>query len=182
MTCTPGWRTSRYLTAIATKGFDVTMVEPPPFDPRIVAVDLTSAARTLRLVGVYGLTNGMTPESSHRRQRFQQQLLAYLAAIHQPGLCIAGDLNLIEPDHRPPLPAFEKHDYAFYTDLLSLGLRDAYRSCQPDGTDHSWLSPDSAINASITLSSTTPSGCSANAATTIPTATTTSPTTPRCRR
>lgn len=141
VTCTPGWHNSRYLTAIVTKGFDVTIVEPPPFDPRIVVADLTSAAGTLRLVGVYGLTNGMTPESSHRRQRFQQQLLAYLAAIHQPGLCVAGDLNVVEPDHRPPLPAFEKHDYAFYTDLLGLGLRDAYRSRQPDGADHSWLSP-----------------------------------------
>jgi exodeoxyribonuclease III len=140
VTCTPGWQSSRYLTTVATKGFAVTVVEPPPPDPRVVAVDLTSAPGTLRLVGVYGLTNGMNPESSHRRREFQHRLLAYLTAIQRPGLCVAGDLNIVEPGHRPPLPAFEPHDYACYTALLNLGLRDAYRICTPDGEDHSWFS------------------------------------------
>ncbi|MGH3837791.1 MAG: hypothetical protein ACREX8_22130 [Gammaproteobacteria bacterium] len=76
----------------------MTVIESPAFDPRIVAVDLTSAAGTHRLVGgVYGLTNGMTPESSHRRQRFQQQLPAYLAAIHYPGLCIQHTAERLHP-------------------------------------------------------------------------------------
>jgi len=141
ITSTRGWRDSRFHTAVASKGFDVTPVQPSAFDPRIVAADLTSAGGSVRLVGMYGLTNGMTAESSQRRQEFQQQALAYLAAIHQPNLCVAGDLNVVEPDHRPPLPAFEAHDYAFYSGLLGLGLRDAYRLGQPAGNDHSWFSP-----------------------------------------
>ena len=138
--CTPGWTKSRYLTVVATKGFDVGPVEPIPFDPRIVAVDLTSPGGSLRLVGVYAPTNGGTAESSQRRREFQQRLLAYLAPMDAAALCVTGDLNVIEPRHHPPLPAFLDHDYAFYTGLGDLGLLDAYRTTQPAGADHSWLS------------------------------------------
>ncbi|WP_018503825.1 endonuclease/exonuclease/phosphatase family protein [Parafrankia discariae] len=138
--CTPGWHESRFHTLIAARGFEVANVEPGPLDPRVVAVDLTSTASTLRLIGVYGPTNGMTTDSSHHRRTFQQQLLVYLTSIRRPGLCVVGDLNVIEPDHRPPLPAFEEHDYAFYRGLIDLGLHDAYRACHPHGNEHSWFS------------------------------------------
>ena len=140
LSCAAGWEGSRYLTAVATRGLDVAAVQPTAFDPRVVAVDLTAGGRTVRVVGVYAPTNGMTADSSTRRRDFQQRLLAHLTAISRPALCVVGDLNVIEPGHRPALPGFEAHDYAFYTGLLDLGLVDAYRILQPQGSDHSWLS------------------------------------------
>lgn len=140
-TCTPGWPDTRYLTALATRGIQAIPVQPAGFDPRIVAVDLTTGEATVRLVGIYGLTNGMTADSSHRRREFQHRLLDYLAQINRPALCVAGDLNVVELDHQPHLPAFEDHDYVFYTGLLALGLRDAYRELNPTGGDHSWINP-----------------------------------------
>lgn len=140
-TCPPGWNDTRYFAAVATRGVDVTPVRPAGFDPRITAVDLATDDTTVRLVGIYGPTNGMTTDSSHRRSEFQHRLLDYLAQINRPALYIAGDLNVVEPGHRPHLPAFEDHDYAFYTGLLTLGLRDAYRKLNPSGGDHSWTNP-----------------------------------------
>jgi exodeoxyribonuclease-3 len=83
----------------------------------------------------------MSAESSARRREFQSRLLDYLATIAHPALCVVGDLNVVEPNHHPRLPAFEEHDYAFYTGLLSLGLHDAYRELNPAGGDHSWINP-----------------------------------------
>lgn len=149
VTCAPGWQHSRYLAVIATRDLTATRLHSPAFDPRVIAVDLTGRPghnsansggdTAVRLVGVYGLTNGMTEESSHRRRAFQQHLVTYLAGIAHPRMVLAGDLNVIEPGHRPHLPAFAEHDYAFYTALLNLGLIDAYRTAQPTGTDHSWI-------------------------------------------
>jgi exodeoxyribonuclease-3 len=82
----------------------------------------------------------MSAESSLRRRDFQRRVLDYLTEINHPALCVMGDLNVVEPDHRPHLPAFEDHDYAFYRSLLGLGLRDAYRELNPSGGDHSWIS------------------------------------------
>lgn len=141
ITCTPGWQGSRYLAAVATRGVQTAPVQPAGFDHRIAAVDLTTYDTTVRVVGIYGPTNGMTAESSHRRREFQRRILDYLAEINYPALCVVGDLNVVEPYHRPHLPSFEDHDYAFYTGLLALGLRDAYRELNPSGGDHSWINP-----------------------------------------
>ncbi|MGH3831310.1 MAG: endonuclease/exonuclease/phosphatase family protein [Pseudonocardiaceae bacterium] len=140
-TCTPGWKDSRYFATVATRGVKATPVRPAGFDPRIAAVDLTTSDTTVRVVGIYGPTNGMTTDSSRHRRKFQSRLLDYLAEINNPALCVMGDLNVVEPDHRPHLPTFEDHDYAFYTGLLALGLRDAYRELNPSGGDHSWINP-----------------------------------------
>ncbi len=140
-TCTPGWTDSRYLAAVATRGLETAPVQPAGFDPRIAAVDLTTGDTTVRIVGIYGPANGMSAESSTRRREFQSRLLDYLATINHPALCVVGDLNVVEPNHQPRLPAFEEHDYAFYTGLLALGLRDAYRELNPAGGDHSWINP-----------------------------------------
>ncbi|MFI6883895.1 endonuclease/exonuclease/phosphatase family protein [Streptosporangium canum] len=138
--CTPGWQTSPYLAAVASRGLSARSLTPQPFDPRIAAVDLSAAGGTVRVVGVYAPTNGMTSDSSRQRQAFQRSLLTYLTGIRTPDLCVAGDLNVVEPDHHPHLPDFAPHDYAFYTGLLDLDLIDAYRTLTPDGGDHSWLS------------------------------------------
>lgn len=140
-TCTRGWQDTRYFATIATRGIETSPVEPAGFHPRVAAIDLITDTSTVRLVGIYGPTNGMTADSSQRRREFQQRLLAYVDSIKNAALCIAGDLNVVEPDHHPHLPVFEDHDYAFYTGLLSLGLRDAYRELNPSGSDHSWINP-----------------------------------------
>ena len=128
---------------MATRGVEAIPVTPAGFDPRIApdVVDLTTSDTTMRLVGIYGPTNGMTAESSQRRREFQRRFMDYLTEINHPALCVVGDLNVVEPDHRPHLPSFADHDYAFYTDLLALGLRDAYRELNPAGGDHSWINP-----------------------------------------
>ena len=139
MTCATGWQSASYIAVVATRGFELSPVQPHAFDPRVVAVDITVRRATIRLVGVYAPTNGMTAESSERRNRFQGQLLDHLTEISRPALCVAGDLNVVEPGHRPHLPAFEPHDYAFYNGLLDLGLQDAYRALNPGENDHSWI-------------------------------------------
>lgn len=138
---TPGPQDSRYMSIVASRGFEPSPVTPAPFDPRVAAVDLiTTGQPPVRVVGVYAPTNGMTAESSLRRRGFQDQFLGYLAAITSPAMCVTGDLNVVEPGHQPPLQGFEDHDYAFYTRLTQSGLRDAYRALNPGGTDHSWKS------------------------------------------
>ena len=138
---TAGWQDSQYMAVVASRGFEIAPVTPAPFDPRVATVDLATAGRQpVRVIGVYAPTNGMTAESSLRRRYFQGQFLDYLAAITWPAMCVAGDLNVVEPGHRPPLEGFEDHDYAFYTRLTQSGLDDAYRYLNPDGTDHSWAS------------------------------------------
>lgn len=140
VTRSTGWQDNHYFAVIATKGFQAEPVSVTPFTPRVTAADLTVGLATLRMVAIYGPTNGMTSDSSLRRRATQDRIITYLAAIAQPRMAVAGDLNVIEPGHRPHLDSFEDHDYSFYTRLLDLGLADAYRVMNPSGDDHSWFS------------------------------------------
>ena len=135
----PGWQDSRYCAVIASTGMDADRVSALTFDPRVIAVDLGAGDTPIRLVAIYGPTNGMSSESSQRRSVMQRRILDQLTAIRVPRMIVA-DPNVIEPGHQPHLDSFEDHDYAFYTALLDLGLADAYRLVCPDGADHSWIS------------------------------------------
>ncbi|WP_406279169.1 hypothetical protein OH799_11510 [Nocardia sp. NBC_00881] len=130
----------KYFAALATRGYTVSPLVAASLGPRVAAVDAATAAGPVRLVAIYAPSNGMTAESGNRRRCFQQQALTYLRQIWCPAMLVAGDLNVVEPDHDPRLPAYADHDYGFYTGLLELGLRDAYRHHHPTGIDHSWLS------------------------------------------
>ena len=90
--CTTGWQASRHVAVVATRGFEVRPVDPAPFDPRVVSVDLAAEGtrkQPVRMVGVYAPTNGMTADSSLRRRAFQEQFLDYLTAISIQALCAA---------------------------------------------------------------------------------------------
>jgi len=135
----PGWADGSYFTVVATRGLLQTPVDGPG-DPRAVAVDVEHTGRQIRIIGLYGPTNGMTTDSSDRRRAFQKTFLEYLHTALRPRLLLAGDLNVVEPGHQPPLVSFEEHDYAFYTGLQRLGLADAFRQAHPAARDHSWIS------------------------------------------
>lgn len=135
----------RYVNVIATKGYDVRPVALPSESPRFSGARLSSHAGELDVVALYSLTNGMTVQSSRSRAAFQQDVLRALAvrlrAEPDVPLLVAGDFNVLEPGHIPSSDLFEEHDYAFYRGLEQLGLLDAYRRLQPDGTDLSWYGP-----------------------------------------
>ncbi|MGW4412667.1 endonuclease/exonuclease/phosphatase family protein [Nonomuraea sp. NPDC004702] len=135
----PGWAGGSYFTVVATRGLPQTPVDGPG-DPRAVTVDIEHDGQRIRIVGLYGPTNGMTTDSSDRRRAFQKTFLEYLQTALRPRLLLTGDLNVVEPSHQPPLASFEEHDYAFYTELQHLGLTDAFRQAHPDARDHSWIS------------------------------------------
>lgn len=135
-----GWQDATYLTAVAARRELDTTPGPRAFDPRVVALRLKNIAGGGHVVGVYGMTNGMTADSSTRRRAFQRALLDYLRTFDAAGLCVAGDLNIIEPDHEPPLAGYEQHDHDCYTDIVGLGVRDAYRTLRVGRREHSWHS------------------------------------------
>lgn len=141
----PAGSGDRHRSVIATKGYDVQRVASPFVTPRLVGIQINAHFSPLVIFGLYSVTNGMTAESSLKRREFQGRVIDALTSFRasSPTLpfILAGDLNVLEPGHRPVDNAFEEHDYAFYRGLLRLGLVDAYRHMQPQGADLSWYGP-----------------------------------------
>lgn len=109
-------------------------------DGRWLRMGIDGPSGHLSITAIYAPTNGMSSESSVNRQRWQQAFLADLTSFPSPGLLI-GDLNVLEPNHRPASPFYEAHDYAFYEGIVGRGYTDLYRQSSPDGLETSWSSP-----------------------------------------
>ncbi|GAA1162163.1 exonuclease III [Kitasatospora gansuensis] len=138
----------RYMTLIATKGYQSRPVQLVGENARFHAVRLTTHFGSLDVIGLYSLTNGMSAESSAARRVFQQQVTQSLAAraAAEPTipLLVTGDLNVVEPGHGPAASRalFEDHDFDFYLDFgRRLGLVDSFRQTHPDAADLTWYGP-----------------------------------------
>ncbi|WP_433892708.1 endonuclease/exonuclease/phosphatase family protein [Streptomyces sp. CA-111067] len=135
----------KYVNLIATKGYRARPLALAFTTPRLSGVRLDTHLGDVDVIALYSLTNGMSADSSRNRAAFQSEVLRALETRirDEPDipLLLTGDFNVLEPGHIPPCDLFEEHDYAFYRALEGLGLFDAYRALQPDGTDVTWLGP-----------------------------------------
>jgi hypothetical protein len=64
-------------------------------------------------------------------------------------MVIAGDLNVVEPDHVPFHRVFGQWEYDFYQSFAKSGLTDAFRHLNPRRVEHSWVRPQARIRLSF---------------------------------
>jgi exodeoxyribonuclease-3 len=78
--------------------------------------------------------------NAQRRPAFLARLKSWLESIHQVGThtIVIGDLNVLEPNHIPRVPAFESEQPFAYGLFSEIGLVDAFRYASPLSCEHSW--------------------------------------------
>lgn len=95
------------------------------------------------VVGLYVPSRGNRERRNVDKRAFQAavaELLPRLSArlaIDGP-VVVAGDLNVVEPDHQPPHKVFGTWEYDFYRAFTTAGFTDAFRHLHPRRADHSW--------------------------------------------
>lgn len=95
--------------------------------------------RALRVVAVYVPSRDGSPEKVERKRRFLAELGSELGACADLPAVLLGDLNVLEPEHRPGYPFFKPFEYDFYRCLGGHGLVDAYRLQHPSEDEYSWV-------------------------------------------
>jgi exodeoxyribonuclease III len=136
-----------YLTLIASrigKQEPVPDVCPEHLPHRCAAVRLhLDAGSSVAIVGLYVPSRGPKERRNLDKRAFQDGVAALLPTLSgrlggAGPVVIAGDLNVVEPGHRPHHKVFGAWEYAFYTAFAASGYGDAFRHCHPDMDDHSW--------------------------------------------
>lgn len=133
--------------------------EPSDYGAMIVsrvAVDPASTARSVdylpartasvtlagdhpvELIGMYVPSRDAGDEKTRRKRRFLEGCAAALQGANSR-LVLLGDLNVLEPDHRPAYPFFQPFEYEFYRTLGRWGLVDAFRHLHGDTLEYSWV-------------------------------------------
>jgi len=96
------------------------------------------------LVGLYVPSRGPSTRRNLDKRAFQDAtaaLLPRLSAVFGADVpvIVAGDLNVVEPGHRPHHAVFGRWEYEFYRSFAGAGFTDLYRLHHPERTEHSWF-------------------------------------------
>ena len=108
---------------------------------RAGAVILPAPDGPLRLIGLYVPARDASTEKTERKRTWLAACDAALAAaVSEMPVLLLGDLNILEPDHRPGYPFFAPFEYEFYSALGGVhGLTDAFRRLHPRDAEYSWV-------------------------------------------
>ncbi|GAA2720266.1 MULTISPECIES: endonuclease/exonuclease/phosphatase family protein [Streptomyces] len=133
-----------YRTVIASR-LPTLEVTPPASSflaHRAPAARLTIGEHAVGLLGLYVPSRGPKERRNENKRAFQASVTEHLAqAVDGFGglVVVAGDLNVVEPGHRPHHKVFGAWEYAFYRAFADAGLVDAFRTLHPDAVEHSWF-------------------------------------------
>jgi exodeoxyribonuclease-3 len=113
---------------------------------RLVAARVMLGGHVVGVVGLYVPSRGPRQRRNLDKRAFQQAVSAYLARLsavfgnNGGPVVVAGDLNVVEPDHQPRYRVFGDWEYRFYSDFAEQsGLVDAFRALHPGRVEHSWF-------------------------------------------
>jgi exodeoxyribonuclease-3 len=97
----------------------------------------------LNVIGLYVPSRDESEQKSERKLRFCESFSWFLAQADLGPTVVLGDLNVLEPIHRPHYNVFRHWEYRFYDQFGVRGLVDAYRLHNPIGVEHSWVDYES---------------------------------------
>jgi exodeoxyribonuclease-3 len=108
---------------------------------RAAAVILPVTGRPLRVIGLYVPSRDASIEKTERKRRWLTACDAALAAaVSEMPTILLGDLNILEPGHKPRYSFFAPFEYDFYRALVGPHrLTDAFRHLHPDEAEYSWV-------------------------------------------
>ncbi len=107
---------------------------------RVVSVKLPFLGDEVEIIGSYVPSRDASYEKKLKKREFLNNLLAVLEkAPTSSSRIVAGDFNILEPDHVPRYSTFEEWEYDFYRWLAQHQLRDAFRHLHPKDQEYSWV-------------------------------------------
>lgn len=97
------------------------------------------ALGSLDVIGLYVPSRDESDERIDRKRRFCRAISGFLAKRSPRDAVVVGDLNVLEPIHRPHQGVFRDWEYLLYDEFLVRGFVDAYRLHHPSEMEHSWV-------------------------------------------
>lgn len=115
-----------------------------PIQQRFLSVQVVVGKAAFDLIGVYVPSRGPVNQRNVAKRLFQRALSDLLLSHADAFRCgrstmvVAGDMNVVEPDHVPFHRIFGQWEYDFYRSFDRSGLTDAFRHLNPTRVEHSW--------------------------------------------
>ena len=107
---------------------------------RVSSAIINFQKRKLEIINVYVPSRNASKEKISKKKNFLQGLANALEKTRMSNKRIfCGDFNVLEPNHIPHYPFFQKWEYNFYQNLMNYRLEDAFRYLNPNTKEYSWV-------------------------------------------
>jgi len=107
---------------------------------RMVSINISFFNKPLEILGIYIPSRDKSPEKIDRKRKFINSIIESLKLIPKgKSKILCGDFNVLEIDHFPHYPFFEKWEYSFFDSLSENGFKDAFRHLNPNLQEYSWV-------------------------------------------
>ncbi|MEY9840522.1 endonuclease/exonuclease/phosphatase family protein [Streptacidiphilus sp. EB103A] len=109
---------------------------------RALAASVDLGGQRIAVAGLYVPSRGPKERRNLDKRAFQDAVAAALPALvarFDGPWVVAGDMNVLEPGHKPHYPLFGAWEYDFYAAFGRVGLVDAFRALHPGVVEHSWF-------------------------------------------
>jgi exodeoxyribonuclease-3 len=107
---------------------------------RVISFKIPLSEKEIEIIVTYVPSRNATDEKIARKKQFLENLLlCFEKDPHSHNRIFCGDFNVLEPDHDPHYPFFEKWEYDFYSKLSDYEMKDIYRHFDPTAKEYSWI-------------------------------------------
>lgn len=106
---------------------------------RHLETDINIYNKILHIVGLYVPSRDQSQEKIARKKIFLESTYDFITNIKNPSTIICGDLNILDRNHVPHYSIFKDWEYEFYDNLLKIGYVDAFKHCNPNRNEYSWV-------------------------------------------
>ncbi|MDP2910278.1 MAG: endonuclease/exonuclease/phosphatase [bacterium] len=107
---------------------------------RVVSIKVFFNNKFIEIIGTYIPSRDKSPDKVQRKKKFIENLgKSFQLFNNYSNRIFCGDFNILEPNHTPHYPFFEKWEYDFYDSLINYGLFDSFRHLNPRKKEYSWI-------------------------------------------
>lgn len=107
---------------------------------RVASVKINLRGNNIEIINIYVPSRNTSYEKIEKKKRFLQKLIkTFKLNAGATKRIFCGDFNVLEPNHKPHYPFFEKWEYGFYQNLTKFQLEDAFRHLNPSAKEYSWV-------------------------------------------
>lgn len=138
-------KSSSYFTVIALKNINYKerKLNLTLEQERVAFVELDLYLGKVLLMGAYVPANSRDTDKLIKKKKFQDDFMLEIKKevfknSEKLNLIIAGDLNILEPSHKPSYPQFERWNY-FYDFFQNNGFVDIFKYINPNKDEYSWM-------------------------------------------
>lgn len=95
--------------------------------------------REISVVGLYVPSRDRSETKIQRKKVYIDSVQTYIKETNKTNRIVMGDFNILERTHVPHYSNYFEWEYSFYDAFIKMGYIDAFRYCNSDKQEYSWI-------------------------------------------